>query len=119
MVNSTATIDYAIDTVERADKKNTRVVVRKIGRFPMPLDIVVTYKDGDQETFYAPLEAMHGEKPAEIGEKRTVLPPHRWVDATFEFLIPEKAKKVVRVEIDPSLRLADMERGNNVWKKED
>ncbi len=31
----------------------------------MPLDIVVTYTDGDQELFYAPLESMRGIKPAE------------------------------------------------------
>ncbi len=117
-VNTTSTIDYGIDTVERADKKNTRVVIKKIGRMPMPLDIVVTYKNGDKEVFYAPLELMRGEKPAEDKTERTLLPDHRWVDQTFEFIIPEKAKKVVRVEIDPSGRLADLDRGNNVWERD-
>lgn len=117
MVNMVATVDYAIDTVEQADKKNTRVVVKKIGRMPMPLDILVTYKNGDTELFYAPLEAMRGEKPAENKTERTILPDHRWVDNEFEFNIPEKAKKIVRIEIDPSQRMADVERGNNVWEK--
>ena len=34
-------------------------------RMAMPLDIVVTYDNGDTELFYAPLESMRGEKPAE------------------------------------------------------
>lgn len=118
MVNMVATVDYAIDTVERADKKSTRVVVKKTGRMPMPLDIVVTYKNGDKEVFYAPLESMRGEKPMENKTERTLLPDHRWVDGAYEFTIPEKAKKVVRVEIDPSLRMADMNREDNVWEKD-
>jgi Peptidase family M1 domain len=118
MVNMTATIDYAIDTIEGADKKSTRVRIKKMGRMPMPLDIEVTYKNGDKEIFYAPLESMRGEKPKENSTERTLLPDHRWVDNSFEFIIPEKAKKVIKVEIDPTLRMADINRENNVWQKE-
>ena len=61
---------------------------------------------------------MRGEKPAENKTERTLLPDHRLVDGAFEFIIPEKAKKVVRVEIDPSLRMADLNRADNVWEKD-
>jgi Peptidase family M1 domain len=117
-VNSVNTIDYAVKTVEREDRKSTRVTIERKGRMAMPLDIVVTYKNGDRELFYAPLESMRGEKPAEDRTDRTLLPDHRWVDPVFTFEIPEKMKKVVRVEIDPSGRLADLERGDNVWEKD-
>ena len=85
----------------------------------MPLDIVVTYSDGTQELFYAPLEGMRGEKQAENKMERTVLPDHRWVDLSYEFEIPEKIKKVARIEIDPSHRMADIALENNVWLKPD
>lgn len=118
-VNTINTIDYAVKSVEKEDRKNTKVVIERIGRMAMPLDIVVTYTNGDQEIFYAPLEGMRGEKPAENKTDRTVLPDHRWVDLSYEFEIPEKMKKVAKVEIDPSHRMADVDMENNVWKKPD
>ena len=118
-VNTTNTIDYAVTAVEKEGRKTTKVVIERKGRMAMPLDIVVTYSDGDQELFYAPLESMRGNKPAESKMERTILPDHRWVDLSYEFEIPEKAKKVAKVEIDPSQRMADMDLSNNTWEKED
>jgi Peptidase family M1 domain len=117
-VNTLNTIDYAVKSVEKEDKKSTKVVIERIGRMAMPLEIVVTYKDGDKEIFYAPLESMRGEKPKDDKkEERTVLPDHRWVDQTLEFEIPEKMKKIVKVEIDPTRRMADVDYANNTWEK--
>lgn len=118
-VNTTNTIDYAVAKVEREDRKNTKVTIERKGRMAMPLDIVVTYTDGDKELFYAPLEGMRGEKPAEDKMERTVLPDHRWVDPVYEFEIPSKMKKIASIEIDPSHRMADIDLENNVWKKPD
>lgn len=115
-VNSVNTVDYAVKSVEEGDGKKTKVVIDRLGRIAMPLDVVVTYTNGDQEVFYAPLESMRGEKPAENGA-RNLLPDHRWVDPTYEFELPAKMKKVAKVEIDPSGRMADINRDNNVWEK--
>ncbi|HOY03893.1 MAG TPA: M1 family metallopeptidase [Saprospiraceae bacterium] len=115
-VNGLKTVDYAVDSVYENDK-NTRVSIKRIGLMAMPLDIVVTYSNGDKETFYAPLESMRGEKPQEAGTKRTLLPDHRWVDPGFTFDIPEKMKKVAKVEIDPTHRMADQDWENNAWEK--
>lgn len=116
-VNTLNTIDYAVKTVEAEGRKTTKVVIERKGRMAMPLDIVVTYSNGDREIFYAPLESMRGAKPAEDGTERTILPDHRWVDPTYEFEIPERMKKVAKVEIDPTGRMADIARENNVWEK--
>ncbi len=118
-VNTKNTIDYAIDTVIAEGRKITKVVVGRKGRMAMPLDIVVTYDDGKQELFYAPLEGMRGEKPAENKVKRTLLPDHRWVDPSYEFSIPEGAKNIAKIEIDPSGRMADVDRENNVWERKE
>ena len=83
----------------------------------MPLDILVTYSNGDQEIFYAPLESMRGEKPAENKTERTLLPDHRWVDPTYEFEVPAKLNKVAKVQIDPSRRMADINLENNTWEQ--
>ncbi len=116
-VNTTHTIDYAVKSVEADGRKTTHVVIERKGKMAMPLDIVVTYSDGGQEIFYAPLESMRGAKPAENRAERTVLPDHRWVDQTYEFDIPERAKKIAKVEIDPSHRMADIDFTNNTWEK--
>jgi hypothetical protein len=117
-VNTLNTIDYSVKSVEKEGRKTTKVTIEKIGKMAMPLDIVVTYSDGDKETFYAPLESMRGEKPSEEkNEERTTLPDHRWVDLSFEFEIPEKMKKIAKIEIDPTHRMSDVNYANNVWEK--
>lgn len=58
---TTNTIDYGIKEVRDAGGK-TEVVLQRIGRMPMPLDIMVTYVDGSKESFYAPLQMMRGIK---------------------------------------------------------
>ncbi|MBK7939384.1 MAG: M1 family metallopeptidase [Lewinellaceae bacterium] len=117
-VNTTNTINYAVDTVY-ADGRSTKVVIGRRGRMAMPLDIQVTYTNGDKELFYAPLESMRGLKPAEGAVKRTVLPDHRWVDPTYEFVISERFKNIEKIEIDPAQMMADIELENNVWVREE
>lgn len=115
-VNTINTIDYGVKSVESEGRKSTKVVINRIGRMAMPLDILVTYSNGEKELFYAPLEGMRGEKPAENNTPRTILPDHRWVDLSFEFEISSKLSKVAKIEIDPSRRMADIEWANNVWE---
>ncbi|TNE51941.1 MAG: M1 family peptidase [Bacteroidetes bacterium] len=114
-VNTINTIDYGIESVEEEGRKGTRVVITREGRMAMPLDIVVTYTNGEQALFYAPLEGMRGEKPAENNLPRTVLPDHRWIDPEYTFEIPERLKKIARIEIDPSRRMADIDLSDNLW----
>ncbi len=117
-VHTTNTIDYSVDSVSEESRKQTRVKINRKGDMAMPLDIVVTYKDGDQALFYAPLEGMRGEKPVESKIPRTILPDHRWVEPNYIFIIPENMKKIVKIEIDPTHRLADIMPEDNVWEAE-
>ncbi len=116
-VNTLNTIDYSVKAVEAEGRKTTKVTIERLGKMAMPLDVLVTYSDGDQELFYAPLESMRGEKPASGKIKRTVLPDHRWVDAEYSFEIPEKTRKIAKIEIDPADLMADIAPENNVWEK--
>ena len=113
-VNTTNTIDYAIGDVEREGRKKTSIQLNKIGNFPMPLDVVVTFEDGKQEVFYIPLDLMRGEKPNETPNiERTTMPDWPWTNPMYELIIPERLKKITAIEIDPSHRIADVNRGNN------
>ena len=112
-VQTTKTIDYGINVVV-GDENETVVELEKIGLMPMPLDVVVEYKDGTSELFYIPLRVMRGEKPAESDIKRTILEDWPWVESGYQFTIPAAARSIKTITIDPSQRLADIELENNV-----
>jgi hypothetical protein len=117
-VFTTKTIDYGVRSVEKANRKETHIILEKKGHMPMPIDLLVTYKSGEKEVFNIPLELMRGAKPNEFGAaKYTVLPDWRWTHPTYEIVLGEKIKNVVKVEIDPSRRMADVESANNRWEK--
>jgi aminopeptidase N len=63
-INTTHTIDYGVDAIE-SDGNGTKVVLKRVGKMPMPLDVVVTYKNGNKEIIKIPLDILRGAKPAE------------------------------------------------------
>jgi hypothetical protein len=113
MMNTTKTIDYSIDSLYESGSK-TRIRLRNLGQFPMPIDVKITYKDGSSEWHYVPMYLMFGEKPIEEGQgKRFVYAPWKWTHLTYEIESNRRLTDVVNVEIDPTLRLADIDRKNN------
>ena len=81
---------------------------------PMPIDLQITFKDGTKELHYIPMSLMYGEKPVEDAAiSRKIYEPWKWTHSTY---IIETDKRLIDfsvVEIDPSLRLADIERKSN------
>ncbi|MGE5522016.1 MAG: M1 family peptidase, partial [Candidatus Dadabacteria bacterium] len=112
-VNSTKTIDYGIDSLWVANGV-TNVRLKDIGMIPMPIDVKITFKDGTSEWHYIPMSLMYGEKPAEAGQSpRKVYEEWRWTHPTYEISTTKKLTDIKVVEIDPSYRMADMDRRNN------
>ncbi|MDB4605448.1 M1 family metallopeptidase [Flavobacteriaceae bacterium] len=111
---TTNTIDYAIQEVVAADLENTTVVLERKGLMPMPLDILVVYQDGSQETFYIPLRMMRGGKENPYPEiQRTVLPNWAWAYPSYEFTISKPYQSIKAIQIDPSGLMADANLDNN------
>ncbi len=113
-INTTRKIDYAITEVT-----DNSITVENRSNLPMPLDVLVEYMDGSKELFYIPLREMRGEKPIENyslyeGIKRTTLEDWFWTKPTYTFPVN---KKVSKVQIDPTQRLADVESGNNSYER--
>ena len=111
-INSTKTIDYAVGDINVTEGK-TMISVKRVGKMPMPLDVLVTYKDGSQELHYIPLSLQFGEKPAEDNTPRTVHTEWKWTHPDYSFAIGKGIKDIKSIEIDPSQRLADVNRTNN------
>src|SRR5690606_38449418 len=104
-VNTTRTIDYSVKNVSE-----NSIELENLSNFPMPIDLYVEYADGSKELFYIPAMEMRAEKPAEKFEmyqnaKRTVLEPWKWTNPNYSVNV---SKKVNRVIIDPTQRLADI-----------
>lgn len=114
---TTNTIDYGIKEV--ADNgSTTKVTLERIGPMPMPLDILVVYEDGTQETYYTALRMMRGEKEnAYPNLKRTVLKDWAWAYPTYSFDIPKAKASIKNIVIDPSELMADVDKTNNVYQK--
>jgi hypothetical protein len=112
-VQTTKTIDYGIQSVEAKDGKTELTLERK-GLMPMPLDVVITYQDGTSELVYLPLVIMRGEKEIEKGlPKRAITEAWPWTNPTKMITLPVAKSAIKSIEIDPSLRMADVERANN------
>lgn len=112
-VNTTKLIEYAVDSVwEEAGK--TKIRIKNNGDLPMPIDLQVTYKDGSKELHYIPQYFMFGEKPEEPGSApRTVHEAWKWTHPTYVVETTKKLGELAIIEIDPTQRLADINRNNN------
>ncbi|MGB4775023.1 MAG: M1 family peptidase, partial [Daejeonella sp.] len=113
--NSTKTINYAmVDQLIDAGGV-TKIPLSRIGQMPMPIDLLVTFNDGTTEMHYIPLNLMYGEKPNENpAQNRIVHDAWRWTHPTYIVEVKRKLTDIKSVEIDPSKRMADTERKNNL-----
>ncbi|MHA4812450.1 M1 family metallopeptidase [Flavitalea flava] len=112
-VNTTRTIDYGIDSLWEEEGK-TKIRLKMAGKMPMPVDVVLRYKDGTKEMAYIPQYLMFGEKPVEDPTlSRTSFEPWKWTHPTYTFTMNRRLIDLRSVEIDPSQRMADVDRKNN------
>ena len=99
-------IDYAITYT-----KGNAVLERK-GLIPMPIELVVTFKDETKKHYYIPTDLMRGLKK-ELSSSFEILPSWGWASPFYSFPLQ---KEVVKIEIDPSGLLADVDLKNNLYK---
>lgn len=115
-ISTNKTIDYRIDTVYESNG-NAQVRLQKINSLPMPIDLLIHYKDGSKELLYIPMYLMFGSKPHEIPSMpRRVFAPWNFTHLTYEVPIGRSLNEISSIEIDPTLRMADVNRDDNVWK---
>ena len=113
------TIDYSIKNIESATDgvPKTSVSLERIGRTPMPIDLLVEYTDGSKESFYIPLRMMNFEKENPTPEiARTVLKDWAWGNPNYFFEINKSKDKIKKITIDPSGLMADVKPENNSYE---
>lgn len=113
-IETTKTIDYGITTVV-GDENSTFITLERHDLTPMPIELMVTYKDNSKELFYIPLRMMRNEKKfsAYPDTKITTKLDWPWVNPTYTLKIDRPSSEIISLEIDPTQRLADINRDNN------
>jgi hypothetical protein len=112
-VNTTKTIDYAITGFNESNNK-TAVELKRIGQFIMPIDVVVTAVDGARSLHTIPLGIMRGAKQESFDGKYVVEKDWFWTNPEYTFTVDMPMSNIRSIEIDPSLRMADLDPLNNV-----
>jgi hypothetical protein len=113
---TTNTVDYGIKDVSDV-ANSTKVTLERIGRMPMPIDVLVEYTDGSQESFYIPLRMMSFEKENPIPSiKRTVLNDWTWANPVYTFTISKPKSTIKKITLDPSGLMADVNKENSFFE---
>ncbi|MBN8833866.1 MAG: peptidase M1 [Niastella sp. SCN 39-18] len=112
-INTTKYINYAVDSLwQDAGRAHIRLVNK--AEMPMPIDVKITYKDGSTEMYNIPLDLMLGNKKNENpAEKYFVEPEWQWTHPEYILKIKAAANTIASIEIDPSKRMADLDRSDN------
>ena len=102
-------IDYCLDI---SSLQSDRIItLKRKARMPMPLDVEVSFSDGTKDLYYIPTDLMHGNKKFSSNNVY-YMQAWTWASPEYDFVV-QGNKKVVKVEIDPSKRLADYNQMDN------
>ena len=102
-------IDYGINIT--SIENDRLVILERKARIPMPIELVVYFSDGSSEMYYIPNDLMFGYK--KFDAEVNYMEPWNWASSQYEFKI-EGLKKIIKIEIDPSKRLADFNQVDNI-----
>jgi hypothetical protein len=117
-IGTTNFIDYSVESIEKCEKTSTAIKLKRIGDMPMPLDVAVTLKDGTVKVYNIPLAIMRGAKTeSKYADYTVVSEDWPWTNPEFTLCIEVKEKDIEKIEIDPSLRLSDIDRNNNTYPR--
>ena len=101
-------IDYGIDI---SSLESERIItLKRKARIPMPIEVVVSFEDGSSDLYYIPNDLLHGYKS--FNKEVYLMEPWNWVSTEYEFVV-EGNKKIIKIEIDPSKRIADVNQLDN------
>ncbi len=112
-VSTTKTIDYKIDSLWE-ENGVSKIRLRRVGQMPMPVDMQLTFKDGNTQMYNIPLNLMFGAKPNENpSQNREVMEEWKWTHPAYIVEVKHRLTDIKMLDIDPTRRMADVDRKNN------
>ncbi|MBC6996670.1 M1 family metallopeptidase [Neolewinella lacunae] len=114
-VNTTHYADYGVKMVEGSGNQTT-IVLEKVGRMPMPVEVLVKLKDGSERWFYAAPRILRATKaqPA-YASNWTILEDWPWTNPEYTFRTDLALDKIASVTINPTGRMFEDSVENNQW----
>lgn len=109
---TTKTIDYGVGKIVGTEGK-THITLERLGLMPMPVDLLVEYKDGSSEIYNIPLQIMRGYKQTSEKGTWSLMEDWPWTNPEYVVELDIPVASIKRIEIDPSGLLADIDRENN------
>ena len=110
-VKTTHQIDYSLEVFEK-DKSTVSININRIGKMPMPIEVQVIYDDLKSENYYIPLSIMRGEK-YNSNDNIILLKDWEWVNESYQIDLDIEEKKINKIILDPSGKMADVDKSNN------
>ena len=111
---TTNKINYAINKIEK-NKNKSVITLERIGLMPMPLEVLLSYKDGSDEYYYIPISLMRGEKEQPKYAKSWIqLNDWSWASKKYTFKIKHKLESIKSIDINPTGLLADTDYTNDI-----
>ena len=111
---TTNTIDYKISRVSEL-KNQTIIDLERIGMMPMPLEILISYKNGKKQIHYIPIGIMRGEKNPSPDIEWILHKDWTWSNPNYKLIINSTLFSVEKITIDPSNLMADIDKSNNYY----
>ncbi len=106
-------LDYAVGRVTNrrsGDGWDSTISIERRGDVVIPVDLLITFEDGRRQWVTIPLRDMRGHKPVPDGW----IVADDWSSTSPEYRLDFVAgQRVVRVDVDPSMRTPDVNRLNN------
>lgn len=112
-VNTTKFIDYGFRKID-AEGDETEVVLENLGTMPMPIRLYVKTREGTELEYYIPVVSSFG-----APKGATVLEAWPWTHPSYTLTLPVKFKNIESMAIDQHGFMADVNRANNVYPKEE
>ena len=111
---TTNKIDYAIDKVEKMNKKSI-ISLKRIGLMPMPLEVLVKLRNGREEFYYIPITLMRGEKKRPTyAERWTQVEDWSWAYKKYNLEIDHELESIQSININPTGLIADSNSLNDI-----
>lgn len=108
-------IDYGTETPLPDGSSASKVILRNHGTLPMPVEVLIEFKDGSSELHYIPLDLQYGAKKFLAGTTVVTREPWSFSVDTYEIRLEKPVTGIKSITIDPDNWTADMNRGNNKW----
>ena len=111
---TTNTIDYKISGVSKLDNK-TIIDLERVGMMPMPLEILISFKNGNKQIHYIPIGIMRGEKKPYADIEWILHNDWTWSTPNYKLIIDSPIDSIEKITIDSNNLMADIDKSNNYY----